>query len=870
MAADVDHRSSEVKIRPPRLKWYLGRWAAVLIVGPALLGICVLVSFLATINGQIEQQRAAISGNLTWEVAQLEVDVLNFRVKVDQALLSGDPPAAATLRDLRTSYDVLYSRLVLLAARDYGAILASGDSYLGGIDRERLYLLGLSPTFDGPDDKLAAALPGLDHALAGVHEAIRASVVRTLESLVAAAEIRRVAMQNLLIEFTLAAGMMIIFLMGTAAAFLALMRTAARRARQSERVSSQLTSTIEASIDAVVLVGDTGRILEINSAAETTFGRTSDQMVGAMIDGLVLGPELDDLRAAMARSTPLAAGFLARRRILTGIRGDSSTFPLETTIALEHDIDGNTLYICFLRDISNDLAAADDLRRARDAALRSEEAKSRFLAVVSHEMRTPLTGVIAALEMLDASTNRQAAETEDFIRIARSSARTALEQVDDLLEFARLNQPTLQEVAAPYDIVGQIHEIAEQFQALAWEGRNRLSVDVSGIRAERIVSFRRRIGRILANLLSNATKFTRGGDIQVTAELSAEDGGAVLTLVVEDAGIGIAPEVQGRIFDSFETGDASYSRPRTGTGLGLSIVRLALEKMEGSVTLESSPGAGSKFTVRIPVEIAASAPAALSPHSGAAGEVPDSVTAERPLEILLAEDSDINRTIIRQMILHLGHRVTETCNGEEAMIAAAERQFDLILMDVSMPVMDGLEATREIRATGIGQPLVVGLTAHVLPQHREECLAAGMDAVETKPITLARLSFVLSRAAGVHDEPGPEPALLDTQVLSEAREVLGEQRFRDAVLRVHRESALLLDDLPARLASYDATDLRHQVHRMAGSLGMIGAKAVVTALSEVEHALELSCPEDLIASRVDRVAQLWRLTSVLLLQIANA
>ena len=833
-----------------------GRFVPFIVLLPAAVGILTLVAFMGRINAQIEKQRAAISGNLTWEVSQLEVDLLNFQDAMDQAMLSSATDKHAALQSVRKFYDILYSRVSMLNARQHNDMLMPGDQYLGGIKKDTGYLLSLGPTMDGSDASLSAALPGIDAAMGSTHAHIRQSVVATLQSLVHAAEVKRLAIQSLLETFTLIAALMILFLLSAAVALVVLTRTARRRALESERISAHLRGTIEASPDAVIVADADGRVVDFNSAAEGIFGHRHADALGARVIDLGLARELPEI-CRRTGGEPTDSGFVVKGQVMTGLRKDGSVFPLETTIAAERDLHGRRLFICFMRDISPQVEAERSLRDARDAALQSEQAKSRFLAVMSHEMRTPLTGVIAALEMLRDACVQPA--HEDILRIARSSARTALEQVEDLLEITRLDQPTLVEQETSFDILGQIHEIVDQYRPLAEQRGNSLVCNVRGLGDGRIVSFRRSIGRVVMNLLSNATKFTRDGEIRLVAGLTPDTGGTeILTISVSDTGIGIPPEMQERIFENFETGDASYTRPNTGTGLGLGIVRLAVEKMGGTVTLDSTPGRGSVFSVRIPVTVADPEPAVSTPPPAPARS-PRTVPADTAKtgdrqEVLLVEDNDMNRSIILRMIQRAGHTVAEAANGEEAVSAALRHAFDVIFMDVSMPIMDGLQATRLIRASGGHQPRIIGLTAHVLPQQREECLQAGMDEVEAKPITLARINALLGQGRPSVQTAGP--ALLDETVASEAREMLGPAMMEKSLGQLDKEGA----EVVAALTNRDGEDpeaLARLVHRLAGSAGILGATAAGRALAEIEAALKGLEEAPPLEPAIERFLDLW-------------
>lgn len=823
----------------------------------SLVGIVGLILFMSRISDLIERQRIAISGNLTWEIAELEVDLDNFSNSVLRAQLAETEQKPDALNEVRQSFDILYSRVTMLANpdRQLGGLPEGG--FMPGLREVNARLVELAPIIDEPDDGLDRALPQLSAVVEGEHPDVRNAILKTFQGLVFEAEQKRLAIVRLLTEYNLLALLLIVILFLAIYALQSLMRAAQSRARESERISRQLRSTIEASLDAVIHVGKEGQVLQYNNAAKDIFGIERAHVIGRRLSQIGL---IDELAAICERWRAGRMGdqaFVLRREVLTGRRAGAAV-PLEATIAVIDDVEGGQNFVCFLHDISGRLEAEENLRQARDAALASEQAKSRFLAVVSHEMRTPLTGMIAALDMAAETAPPVAPGGADFLRMARRSAMTALEQVNDLLELTRLNQADLIEEVRCFDLVSLLNEIAEQYFPLAIENGTRIQIRAVGFDFLEIRTSRRLISRILANLLSNATKFTRLGQIDLTAGIDRAGGQPVLTLSVRDTGIGIAPELQERIFENFETGDTSYTRSHEGTGLGLGIVRLAVERLGGTVVLASRPGEGSTFTIRVPVEVEPAAVGRTFADATVPGAGPGPVAPPRMLEVLLAEDNEVNRLLLGHMVVHLGHRVRVAQNGAEAVSMTGEYRFDVVLMDVSMPVMDGLEATRRIRARQHHQPHIVGLTAHVMPQVVVECRSAGMDGVEIKPVTLARLREILTAlVAKAGDTPGP--AAVDEQVFGEALHLMGVERFREVVRMVQEESRALLDGLEQSWRDFAQPDLVRRLHRLAGSTGMIGASRLASALSETEQALILRTEQD-IAAQVSKLETVWRET----------
>ncbi len=365
-------------------------------------------------------------------------------------------------------------------------------------------------------------------------------------------------------------------------------------------------------------------------------------------------------------------------------------------------------------------------RRAADLA---NAAKSRFLAAMSHELRTPLNGLLGMAEMLGRA--RLDAPLDGYVQAMQKTGRHLTGVVSDVLDFARLDAHQLQVVTAPVALRALVADTL-----LPWEleARNKglaLTSSVDPELPEWIASDGLRLAQILINLVNNAIKFTDSGSIHV--QIRRGHGGH-LELVVEDTGIGIAEPELKSIFDPFAQVDRSSQRRYGGTGLGLSICLRLAQLLGGELDASSVPGHGSRFTLRLPLV-----------ESGA--PVAEDMSASPALwldaEVLVVEDNELNREIAQLFLESLGLRVRTACDGRQALAAYGQRKPDLILMDCEMPEMDGLAAARELRTHGAHQP-IIALTAHALPEDRQACLDAGMDAVLTKPLDLALLQQTLA------------------------------------------------------------------------------------------------------------------------------
>lgn len=831
-------RPAAVEAGPPRRGLLL-----LGIVVPMMLGIGFALAALWEIGRQLDSARSAQSDNMTWTVAQLEVDLLVHVVALERAaaaVSAGDaaPGLAPALAEVRRSFDVLYSRAVILDRRSR---LHEGPDTTGFEARLMRRMADLAAQVDQPDADLAQDLPALRRAMDGLRPMARDYVLSTLQDYLSQGDRRRAELRDLLHGFVGGGVVLLVFLSSAVWLILILFRAERRRAIQGERVSSNLRSTIEASLDAMIVADADGRVLHYNTAAARIFGRDRAAVAACPLwrAGLV-----EDLTEARVRDL-LDGGAdadPATRRTLTGLRADGTRFPVEASFARDLDADGRLLLMCFLRDVSAEREAEAALRRARDDALEAARAKSRFLAVMSHEMRTPLNGAIAALDILQADP-ALADRQRRFLDVARRSSEMALEQIDDVLEVTRLDADEAAPPPADIDLRLLLEQIVDQNRPLAAARRNRLEADLSGLGATaRVRGQRRLLQRVAVNLLGNAIKFTEGGAVRLTARLDPlPEGRQMLRVEVTDTGPGIATDQHEAIFQDFRTLDSSDTRAAGGTGLGLGIARRAVHQMGGHIWLDSRPGNGATFGFEVPLD-----PADLSAAEDAPTPAP-SPAVTRPLDVLIAEDSDVNRAVLTEMLRLLGHHVVETCNGREAVDAAAAQRFDVVILDVAMPVMDGVEAARHIRAGGASaRAHVVGLTAHAMADELARIRAGGLPMVEVKPVTMAKLRRMLAglRADPAADTPAPR-GIIDPQVLAQ----LAGSLPAPAVVRILDGALAEIDALCHAGARPGPEDL----HRGAGAAALVGAVALHRALGVAEQALRDGAGADW-----DGLCSLWQ------------
>jgi len=397
------------------------------------------------------------------------------------------------------------------------------------------------------------------------------------------------------------------------------------------------------------------------------------------------------------------------------------------------------------------VATSADLRSARDAAEAANRAKSDFLAIMSHEIRTPLSGMVGMVDLLRGTPLTE--EQQRYTVLANESADLLLEVINDILDFSKLEAGRLQSECIDFDLPHLIEGVAsvmgEKAKTRNLELRSSAASDLpTYLRGDPI-----RVRQVLLNLVANAIKFTEHGSIQIDATYrEATDGAVVLRVEVVDSGIGMTPEVQAHVFDAFVQADTSISRKYGGSGLGLAICRQLCAMMGGAIGVESTAGEGSRFWFEVKCQ-RGSRPA-VRPE-------PAIMPANHPLEILVAEDSPIIATLVSSLLRKQGFRPTMVVNGARALEAVSVRMYDLVLMDVQMPEMDGISATKAIRQLpGPERDLpIIALTANALVGQRETYLAAGMNDYVTKPIQPPLLFAAIRRWALNHTKA---PALQAT------------------------------------------------------------------------------------------------------------
>ena len=577
--------------------------------------------------------------------------------------------------------------------------------------------------------------------------------------------------------------------------------------------------------DPVFLVGENGGVDNMNHAAATLFAVTQSPGAG------YYGGEHLDLAAVLGFDVATRADAVSERELDTRI--GRRWFDIRTQPML--DVSEKYLgTVVILVDVT-------EYRKAKEEAEAANRAKSTFLATMSHEIRTPIHGILGVAELLQASPLD--AVTRERVDAVARSAEVLSSVVADILDYSKIEAGILDLEHVEFSVASVVDDVVGLMRPLA-RRKPDLDLVVELPSLPTVVGDPGKLRQILLNLVGNAVKFTPSGTIWLSVEELLGPGTEwALRFIVADTGIGIAADRRAKIFEPFSQSDGSVARRYGGTGLGLTICRRLVDRLGGRMAVESRLGEGSRFCFTVPFERGIGRSSAAESGRRAAAALP-----VRALDVLVVEDNEVNALVASGLLERAGHRSVIAPTGEAAVAAAAERDFDIVLMDIRLPDIDGLEATRRIRALDHARRRrvpVVAISAQVLRDDIQACLDAGMTDFLGKPFRAERLEAMLRRVLGSASpgvaeagaaSPPPATAVVDRRVLGEHVAALGFEATGRIVDTWRRTTSTVGDDLTRALGARDRTAVAEIAHRLKSSSRHVGLGGLADRAAALERA----------------------------------
>lgn len=819
----------------------------------AVVGLSIVVFMSNTVAKDLRLLNSASSDNVQWTLSQVEVEFLEYELHLVRSLQEKAPD----LNTLRREFDIFYSRINILRSSSLYAFLRDEPEFSSRLDKVQAFLDAAVDTIDASDAKLATAIPGLLDQAIGIRADVRMMSNSGLNFFAKDSDYRRTNVAVTLIQMAAGVAFLLIALLFLSLYLSHLNGQNIRRRAEAVQASARMKTVTATSLDAVIVSNADGLILDFNAAAEQIFGHSAQDAIGQSLGTLIV-PEH---HRAAHEAGMLRMRQSGERRVvgkgrvkLEAKRSNGEIFPVELAIQ-SADTDDGEVFVAFLRDISHRVKAEQDLVKARDQALAGEKSKTDFLATMSHEIRTPLNGLLGNLTLL--RDTRLNAKQARYVKNMDTSGKLLMSHISDVLDITKYDAGKLLLRPVSMNISLLFQDIIDNQSGAASAKDTTLTWGWKGTPTNWILSDRDRIQHILMNVIGNAVKFTQNGSIAVEAEvINNADGTQDIQIAVKDTGIGMDPALQAQIFDDFVTGDSSYDRDVGGTGLGLGIAQRFVKALGGTIAVDSKSGVGSTFRIQFPIQPIAAPSLAF--------RAPASKDTVKSMTILLVEDNEISRVVAREMLMAAGHKVIVATNGQIAVDLAQKQKFDLILMDISMPVMDGRTATRLIRSGQGASAMtpIVALTANAMAAEQQAFLSDGMNDVLTKPLSRESLMGVIANhiwtdaQTDTHGDKGSAPVARN--YIDDLRDGLGVAALQSLLDRFSAEVDQTLEHFNTD-QPFDLDEVAQIAHRIAGSAATMGAIDLRVALIELEDAAKTH-DQERTKTAIAALPAIWGLT----------
>ncbi len=598
--------------------------------------------------------------------------------------------------------------------------------------------------------------------------------------------------------------------------------------------------------DEAITITDRGnKIIRVNNAFTRITGYEAEEVLGMDHSVLASGRHDTEFYQDMWRQILERGNWSGE---IYNRRKNGEIFPEHLYISAVKDTNGEiTHYVAHFVDISKQKENEEKLLQAQYEAEAASNAKGLFLANMSHEIRTPMNGVLGILDLLmDTSLD---SKQRHLVKTGQASGAHLLNIINDILDYSKMDAGHLELASVSFDLYALLDSIMEVLQPQTQNKHLAFTLEKSSVLVQYVKGDPFRLRQILLNLISNAIKFTDQGAVKVhVSSTPGKQGNSTLHISVEDTGIGVAPEDRDSLFDVFTMADQSHTRTSEGSGLGLAICKQLVTRMGGNISFDSEAGKGSLFHVEVELE------------NGDPNEIDNShqvyglrLKPKENTRVLLAEDNLANQTVIKSILEHAGLIVDIACNGQEAIEAVRTDHYDIVLMDISMPEVGGIEATRLIRGLdeGRGDLPIVAITAHALPGDRERFIEAGMNNYLTKPINRDAMLRVIAHLTGDsttlkaavyenHDDTdGPDAEygdeLMNESVLLQLARDTGTEVLPKLLELYTKDARARISRIEKAVTAKDYQILEFESHTLGSSAGAHSNLRLQRIARQIEH-----------------------------------